>query len=83
MVIKALDPDWIRVRIGVHPKMLDPDPDLEKMNTDPQPCRKLALSRWLFTCPDTGSWAVSSLVTTCPVSVSITQQAAVLYPTTA
>jgi hypothetical protein len=83
LVIKALDPDWIRVRIGVHPKMLDPDPDLEKMNTDPQPCRKLALSRWLFTCPDTGSWAVSSLVTTCPVSVSITQQAAVLYPTTA
>ncbi len=36
MVIKALDPDWIRIRIGVHPKMLDPDPDA--MNTDPQPC---------------------------------------------
>jgi hypothetical protein len=36
LVIKALDPDWIRIRIGVHPKMLDPDP--EKMNTDPQPC---------------------------------------------
>ena len=35
MVIKALDPDWIRIRIGVHPKMLDPDPD--EMNTDPQP----------------------------------------------
>jgi hypothetical protein len=36
LVIKALDPDWIRIRIriGVHPKMLDPDP--EKMNTDPQ-----------------------------------------------
>jgi hypothetical protein len=33
------DPDWIgiRIRIGVHPKMLGPDPDLEKMNTDPQP----------------------------------------------
>ncbi len=27
LVIKALDPDWIRIRIGVHPKMLDPDPD--------------------------------------------------------
>jgi hypothetical protein len=38
LVIKALDPDWIR--IGVDPKMLDPDP--EKMNTDPQP--------WYF-CP--------------------------------
>jgi hypothetical protein len=31
---KALDPDWIR--IGVHHKMLDPDPD--EMNADPQPC---------------------------------------------
>ncbi len=37
LVIKALDPDWIRIRIGVHPKMLDPDLDPEKMNTDPQP----------------------------------------------
>ncbi len=35
LVIKALDPDLIRIRIGVHPKMLDPDPD--EMNTDPQP----------------------------------------------
>ncbi len=26
LVIKALDPDWIRIRVGVHPKMLDPDP---------------------------------------------------------
>ncbi len=34
---KALDPDWIRIRIGVHPKMLDPDPD--EMDTDQQPCR--------------------------------------------
>ncbi len=33
LVIKALDPDWIRIRTGVHPKMLDPDPD--EMNTDP------------------------------------------------
>ncbi len=30
-----MDPDWIRIRIGVHPKMLDPDPD--EMNADPQP----------------------------------------------
>jgi len=36
LVIKALDPDWIRIRIGVHPKMLDPDPD--ELNADPQPC---------------------------------------------
>ncbi len=36
LVIEALDPDWIRIRIGVHPKMLDPDPD--EINADPQPC---------------------------------------------
>jgi hypothetical protein len=36
LVIKALDPDWIRIRIGIQPKMLDPDPD--EMNADPQPC---------------------------------------------
>jgi hypothetical protein len=35
LVIKALDPDWIRIRIGIQPKMLDPDPD--EMNADPQP----------------------------------------------
>jgi hypothetical protein len=28
-----MDPDWIR--IGIQPKMLDPDP--YQMNTDPQP----------------------------------------------
>ncbi len=34
IVIKTLDPDWIhiRIRIGIHPKMLDP----EKINTDPK-----------------------------------------------
>jgi hypothetical protein len=37
-MIKALDPDWIRIRIGVHPKMSDPDPD--EINADPQPCMK-------------------------------------------
>jgi hypothetical protein len=45
LVIKALDPDWlantdldpIRIRIGIQPKMLDPDPD--EMNADPQPWR--------------------------------------------
>ena len=30
------DPDW---RIGIQPKMLDPDP--YQMNTDPQPCYQL------------------------------------------
>jgi hypothetical protein len=35
LVIKALDPDWILIRIGVQPKMLDPDPD--EMNADPLP----------------------------------------------
>jgi hypothetical protein len=39
LVIKALDPDmdpdpyWIWIRIGIQPKMLDPDPD--EMNADP------------------------------------------------
>jgi hypothetical protein len=33
LVIKVLDPDWIR--IGIPPKMLDPDPD--EINADPQP----------------------------------------------
>jgi hypothetical protein len=33
LVIIALDPDWIQIRI--QPKMLDPDPD--EMNADPQP----------------------------------------------
>ncbi len=36
LVIKALDPHWIRIRIGSQPKMLDTDPD--EMNADPQPC---------------------------------------------
>jgi hypothetical protein len=35
LVIKGLDPDWIRIRIGLQPQTLDPDP--EKMNTDPKP----------------------------------------------
>jgi hypothetical protein len=35
LVFKALDPDWIRIRIGLQPQTLDPDPG--KMNTDPQP----------------------------------------------
>jgi hypothetical protein len=29
-----LDPDWIRTRIGIHPKLRDPDP--YQMNTDPK-----------------------------------------------
>ncbi len=37
LAIKALDPDWIRIRIGLQPQTLDPDPDPEKINTDPQP----------------------------------------------
>jgi hypothetical protein len=32
LVIKAPDPDWIRIRIGIQPKMLDPGPD--QMNTE-------------------------------------------------
>jgi hypothetical protein len=37
LVIKTLDPDWIR--IDIQPKMLDPDP--YQMNTDPQPWKKV------------------------------------------
>ncbi len=33
-VIKTLDPDWIRIRVGIQPKMLDSDPD--SMNPDPK-----------------------------------------------
>jgi hypothetical protein len=38
VVIKTLDPDWIRIRIriGTQPKMLDLDPD--QRNTDPIHC---------------------------------------------
>ncbi len=35
LVIKALDPDSIRIRIGLQPQTLDPDPD--QMNADPKP----------------------------------------------
>ena len=38
LVIKALDLDWIQIRI--QPKMLDLDPDPYQMNTDPQPWGK-------------------------------------------
>jgi len=27
LVIKTLHPDWILIRIGIQPKMQDPDPD--------------------------------------------------------
>jgi hypothetical protein len=36
LVIKTPDPDWIR--IGIQPKMLDPN----QMNTDPQPWKKVS-----------------------------------------
>jgi hypothetical protein len=48
LVIKALDPDWIQIQIGIQPNMLDPDPD--EMNADPQPCYRepllAALTPW-------------------------------------
>jgi hypothetical protein len=46
LVIKALDP--YEIRIGVHPKMLDPDPDPDEMNTDPQPCFSSCLKFFLI-----------------------------------
>jgi hypothetical protein len=38
-VIKALDPDWIR--IGIQPKMLDPNPDPDQINKDPKHWKKV------------------------------------------
>jgi hypothetical protein len=40
MVIKILDldPDWIWIQIGMQPKVVDLDPELYQMNTDPKPC---------------------------------------------
>jgi hypothetical protein len=38
LVIKGLDPDWIRIRFGLQDPTLDPDPDPEKINMDPKPC---------------------------------------------
>jgi hypothetical protein len=45
LVIKALDPDWMRIRISIQPKMLEVDPDPDEMNAVLQPW--LALY-WLF-----------------------------------
>jgi hypothetical protein len=36
MVINTLDPDWIRIRMGIQPKILDPDPVPDSMNPDPK-----------------------------------------------
>jgi hypothetical protein len=37
--ILFLDPNWIRIRIGIQSKMLerDQDPDPDEMNAEPQP----------------------------------------------
>jgi hypothetical protein len=40
LVIKTLDPDWIR--IAIQPKMMDPDP--YQMNTEPKHCWKFMFS---------------------------------------
>ncbi len=36
----------MRIRIGVHPKMLDPDPD--EMNADPQPWFFMLVTFWRY-----------------------------------
>jgi hypothetical protein len=33
---KSPGTDWIRIQIGIQPKMLDPDLDPDEMNADPQ-----------------------------------------------
>jgi len=35
LVLKAMYPDWIR--IGIQPKMFEPESDPDEMNADPQP----------------------------------------------
>ncbi len=50
MVIKALDPYWIRIRIRNEPKMLDPDPD--EMNANPQPWFRVRIGFNTDTDPD-------------------------------
>ncbi len=47
LIIKTLNPDWIRIRIGIQPKMLDPDP--YQMNADPQPWLLLSQTSKRFT----------------------------------
>ncbi len=42
LVIKALDPDWIRIRIRIDLQPLPLDPDPEKMNTGTDP------KHWLY-----------------------------------
>ncbi len=44
-VIKTHDPDWIRIRIGIQPKMLDPHPD--SINLGPKHCK----NRYLLSDP--------------------------------
>jgi hypothetical protein len=41
------------IRIGIQPKMLDPDPDPDEMNADPQPWQEL---------PEGGGSAMQSLL---------------------
>ncbi len=40
-----MDPDPYWIRIGIQPKILDPDPD--EINADPQPCFFVALKKFL------------------------------------
>ncbi len=49
LVIKTMDPDWIRIRIGIQPKMLDPD----QMHTDPKRCPYFFLRGWFGCCSGT------------------------------
>jgi hypothetical protein len=62
LVIKVLDPDWIRIRIriGGHPKMLDPDPD--EMNADPQPWMQLSFDRKKVEKSYAGTWQYSYIM---------------------
>ncbi len=72
--MKTLDPDWIRIRIGIQHKMLDPD-------TVPKPCGKPVVLYDINVCVQehrsrlaqiTAIWVVSGMVApnTLPVTIN-------------
>jgi hypothetical protein len=48
LVIKTPDTDWIQIRIGIQPKILDPDP--YQMYTDPKHWFIVVINNWQICC---------------------------------
>jgi hypothetical protein len=40
---ETLDSYWTSIRIGIQPQVLDPGPDPQHMNTDPQPLEEMKI----------------------------------------